>query len=314
MSSTASTHSPTLTIIGAGNLGKTLAHLWHRQGIFAIRDVYSRDLQHAQAAAVFIGAGQAANVLTDLRMADAYLLSVPDDSIASVCRQLAAAGLLRPGCLVFHCSGALTAAALQAARGCQAEVASAHPIRSFADPASLVDDFAGTWCGVEGDCAALARLGPAFEGIGATLVPVDSQFKTLYHAAAVFASNYLVTLFDIGLQAYEQAGIPRATGQRILAPLVAKTLENITRVGPEAALSGPIARGDLEVVKQQQQALAAWHPAHGALYRQLGQATQALAQRARAAAADARKAAQEATPETAPDGPENMPPPDMPRD
>src|SRR5690606_3671112 len=143
---TSGAHPPSLSIIGAGNLGKTLAHLWHRQKIFSIRDVYSRDPQRARDAAGFIGAGQAQSVLTDLRMADAYLLSVPDDSIAAVCRQLAAAGLVRPGCLVFHCSGALTAALLQAARGCGAEVASVHPIRSFADPATLVDDFAGTWC------------------------------------------------------------------------------------------------------------------------------------------------------------------------
>ena len=204
--------------------------------------------------------------------------------IGPACAALAGAGLLE-GTLLFHCSGALASGELAAATAAGAAVASAHPIRSFADPGAVAAAFAGTWCGVEGDAAALAVLEPALLAIGAQPVPIDAAAKTLYHAAAVFASNYLVTVLDAALRAYQAAGIPEPVARQLVRPLVEESAANVFRLGAAPALSGPIARGDLATVDKQRRAVRAWDAATGRLYEALEAPTAELARRKRAAPA-----------------------------
>jgi predicted short-subunit dehydrogenase-like oxidoreductase (DUF2520 family) len=206
------------------------------------------------------------------------MLAVGDDQIEPVCAALAQAGLLDQA-VVFHCSGARESGALQAAAQAGALTASVHPVRSFADPEAVAASFDRTFCGIEGHAGALALLGPAFSAIGARLVPIDAAAKTVYHAASVFASNYLVTVLDTALRAYQSAGIPPEIARELARPLATETLDNVFRLGPEAALSGPIARGDLATVARQLAAVTQWDDASGALYDALAQATAGLARR-----------------------------------
>jgi predicted short-subunit dehydrogenase-like oxidoreductase (DUF2520 family) len=268
----------TLNLVGAGHVGRVLGRLFGATGSFHIQDVLTRSPATAQAAVRFMDAGTAVDDVVFLRRADVWMLAVGDDQIAPVCAQLAAAGLLQ-GAVVFHCSGAKSSAQLQAARVAGALAASVHPVRSFADPAAVAQDFAGTFCGVEGDAAALALLAPALSAIGARTVVIDAAAKTVYHAAAVFASNYLVTVVDAALRAYQAAGIPADVARELARPLATETLANVFRLGPEAALSGPIARGDMQTVARQQDALDGWDRPTGALYAALVDATTALARR-----------------------------------
>jgi len=269
----------TLCIIGGGHVGMTLGRLWHQQRSFIILDVMCRTQEHAQAAAAFIGTGRAADDFGSLTPADAYLLSVPDDQIVPCCERLTAAGLLAADCIVFHCSGSLPASAMQAAIAAGCAVASVHPVRSFAVPEQAADSFAGTYCGTEGDERALKALRPAFAAIGARLVGIDPAFKMLYHAAAVFASNYLVTVLDAGLQAYAKAGVPNDEALKMMEPLVRSTIDNVFHNGTKAALSGPIARRDVKTVLAQYHALRAWDKPLGKLYKTLGKQTARLARR-----------------------------------
>jgi predicted short-subunit dehydrogenase-like oxidoreductase (DUF2520 family) len=266
----------TLNIVGAGHVGRVLGRLL--AGSVQVQDVLTRSNASAQAAVQFIGAGRALADATALRRADVWMLAVGDDQIAPACAQLAACGLLQ-GAIVFHCSGAKASTELQAARDAGASVASVHPVRSFADPAAVAQDFAGTFCGVEGDAAALAQLAPLLTAIGARTVVIDAAAKTVYHAAAVFASNYLVTVVDAALRAYQAAGIPADVARELARPLATETLANVFRLGPEAALSGPIARGDMQTVARQQHAVDGWDAPTGALYAALVDATTALARR-----------------------------------
>lgn len=270
---------PTLTIIGSGHLARTLGRLWHDHGGVELRDVLSRNPDNAKAACDFIGGGRPLQDYADLVLADIYLIATPDDQIARCCEQLAASGRVKPGVVVFHCSGALPSAVLATAARCGALTASIHPVRSFASPEQVALSFAGTWCGVEGAEAALAVLRPLFAGIGAKLVDIDPAAKTVYHAAAVFACNYLVTLLDVAVQAYGHAGIAQDVAMQMMAPLVHKTVDQVFAAGPAAALSGPIARGDMETVARQQAAVSAWDADKGALYALLAKETLALAQR-----------------------------------
>lgn len=268
-----------LSIIGSGHLARTLGRLWHGQDAAMLRDVLSRSMANAAAACAFIGGGKALDDYAGLRPAGIFLIATPDDQIAACCERLAAAGMIGPGVVVFHCSGALPASVLAPAAACGGLVASVHPIRSFALPEQVALSFAGTWCGVEGDEAALTVLRPLFTGIGAKLVDIDPAAKTVYHAAAVFACNYVVTLLDVAVQAYGHAGIPEDVAMQMMAPLVQKTVQQALAAGPAAALSGPIARGDMGTVEKQQAAVTAWDVGKGALYALLARETMALAQR-----------------------------------
>jgi predicted short-subunit dehydrogenase-like oxidoreductase (DUF2520 family) len=270
----------TLNLIGAGHVGRVLGRLFAASGAFVVQDVLTRSQASAQAAVDFIGAGQACSALAALRPAQAWLLAVNDDQIAPMGAALAQAHELR-GALVFHCSGAKASNELQAAGAQGALVASVHPIRSFADPEAVACDFAGTFCGIEGDAGALALLEPGFAAIGARLVPIDASAKTVYHAAAVFASNYLTTVLDAALRAYQAAGVPEEVARELARPLASETMANVFRLGPAAALSGPVARGDHATVARQQAALLDWDQATGRLYEALVPLTADLAQRKR---------------------------------
>jgi predicted short-subunit dehydrogenase-like oxidoreductase (DUF2520 family) len=294
---------PTLNIVGAGHVGRALGRLFAVHGVFAVQDVCTRSGAGAQAAVDFIGAGRAVDFssagravdasraghavdgLAALRPATVWMLTVADDAIGAVAQTLAqtpAQSAAFEGAVVFHCSGAKASNELDALRRAGAHVASIHPVRSFADPATVAASFAGTFCGVEGDAAALALLVPAFEAIGARPVQIDAAAKTVYHAASVFAANYLVTVLDAALRAYEAAGIPPAVARELARPLAGETLANVLRLGPETALSGPIARGDAATVARQQAAVTAWDAPTGALYEALAAATWDLARRKQA--------------------------------
>lgn len=270
--------APVLNLVGAGKVGRTLGRLFAASGALEVQDVMTRSLAGAQEAVAFIGAGRAVGSAAAMRPADIWMLAVGDDQIGAACAGLAGRADLC-GAIVFHCSGARASDALAAAAAGGAATASVHPIRSFADPAQVAADFRGTFCGVEGDPRALAALVSAFEAIGARTVAIDAAAKTVYHAASVFASNYLVTVLDAALRAYQAAGIAEPVARALAAPLAGESMANVFRLGAGAALTGPIARGDLETVARQQAALDAWDGPSGDLYRALAAATTDLARR-----------------------------------
>lgn len=268
----------TLSFIGCGKLGQTLGRLWAARPVFTIGQILNRTQASAQNAADFIGAGQAIDSFSSLQPADIFIIAAPDDLIEELGRRLAHCSL-RPGTIVFHCSGALATTALKSVSDKGAWIASAHPIKSFSNAEQASLSFTGTWCGMEGDDPALEILRPAFEAIGGRPVQIHAQDKLIYHAAAVFASNYLVTLLDAALQGYMKAGIPEALAREMILPLAKGTVENVIRIGPEAALTGPIARGDYDTVKRQYKALGAWNTHNARLYKLMGLHTARLARR-----------------------------------
>jgi predicted short-subunit dehydrogenase-like oxidoreductase (DUF2520 family) len=269
----------TLSIVGCGRLGRSLARLWQESGTFEIASVANRSLRSAREAVEFIGHGRAVDRNAELGSSDAVLLAVPDGEIERTCDDLALTGAFATASLVFHCSGALSSRVLESARRAGANIASVHPVKSFADPAIAVQSFAGTWCGIEGDAPALDRLRPAFEAIGARLFDVDAEEKATYHAGAVMACNYLVTLVDAGLRCYERAGVPREQARAILTPLLEGTVANLSERDTGTALTGPIARGEAAVVAAQLDALEAFAPDIASLYRSLGRETLEIARR-----------------------------------
>lgn len=264
----------TLNIIGAGRLGKTLGYLARVSGSYRIGAVMCRSLAGARQACDFIGAGLPVMGLAALPPADLTLLAVPDGEIASVAAQLAAAGVLSPGVVAFHASGVGEAALLSPLAAQGVHCASLHPAFSFADPERAVTTFAGTRCALEGDGAALPLLQVLTGAMGGQPFLLAPGGKSAYHAALSIASNYLVTLHDLAARVAAQAGIEPALANALLGELMQKTLANSLALGPQAALTGPIARGDAGTLQRHRAVLAG---ADDVLYCALGEATIRLA-------------------------------------
>lgn len=268
-----------LNIVGAGRVGRTLARLFHRHNQFQIASVVTRNAVTAQQASQFIGAGKAVHQLLDLEPADVWMFSVADDDIESISDTLLTNALLKPRSIVFHCSGSKSSSILQNLRDAGHYVASIHPVRSFATPETVAADFTGTFCGVEGDTQALAVLIPAFEAIGARILRLETEHKLRYHAAAVFASNYLVTLMDIALHTYQATGLSAEMAKALVQALAQKTMENVFSTDTKAALTGPIKRGDFETVDKQLADLVLWDQQAADVYRAFIEPTKELANR-----------------------------------
>ena len=259
-----------INIMGAGAVGRTLGALWSQSGVLQVGEVLNRSLDSGQQAVDFMGAGRAVSDASELQSADFYLLACPDDQIESCCQQLVNSGVLLLGAVVLHCSGAISSALLSSAAEQGALVASMHPVRSFAGAVLAVEQFSGTYCGLEGDAEAVRRLDHLMESIGGIGFSIDPMQKAVYHAASVMACNYLVVLQEVSLQALEHSGVERELGMKILRPLVEGTVTNVFELGTSEALTGPIARGDSGVVAAQLTALEAWRPEVADLYRGLG--------------------------------------------
>ncbi|UXY15690.1 DUF2520 domain-containing protein [Chitiniphilus purpureus] len=233
-----------LNLIGAGRLGRTLARAWRDAGCCEIGAVLCRDAAHARAAVGFIGAGQPMTGLTGLPTAGLWLIATPDNAIAQVAGALAQAGGPCAADLVFHASGVLDAGVLAPLARQGATCGSLHPALSFAEPQRALGDLPGTAWAVEGDPAALPRLEALALALGGLPFRLAPGGKAAYHAATVVASNYLVTLNVLAQQLAVQAGLDAGTAAAVLGPLMRRTLDNVLALGPAAALTGPIARGD----------------------------------------------------------------------
>jgi predicted short-subunit dehydrogenase-like oxidoreductase (DUF2520 family) len=262
----------TFNVIGCGRVGQTLAALLHQQGQVQVQDMYSRSLSSAEQAAKFVGAGQPVADLADMRAADVWLLSVPDAQVAAAAQGLAEAqGAKLVGAIVFHNSGFLSAEELQPLQALGCHVASAHPVLNFASPDTGVRQFAGTPCGLEGDAKALAWLHTALTAIGGRCFEIASADKPLYHAAAVFSSNFTVVLQGIAQDAWRSAGVPPELMRPLTEALLKSTVDNVLAMGPAQALTGPAARGDTAVVQAQGEVVTQWSAPAGEVYKTLSE-------------------------------------------
>jgi predicted short-subunit dehydrogenase-like oxidoreductase (DUF2520 family) len=215
-------------------------------------------------------------------------LTVPDDAVAAVASRLAELGKSLPRNVAFvHTSGALELGVL-APLGRRHAVGSFHPLRSFPEPGPP-EAFRGIVIGVDASGEALRRaLNRLARDLGAKPMRVDDAQRAVYHAAAVFASNYVVALLAEAVRLLEQSGWTEKEAMEGLVPLAEGAVANVRKRGPIRALTGPIRRGDAETVMRHLGALAqldaqAGRPGRGRktdLYRMLGDVALEIAQQA----------------------------------
>ena len=269
-----------IAIIGPGKVGAAIGVAASRAG-YPVVGVAGRDEAKAKRVAARIGPGVAVGSAKEIAArGQLVLLTVPDDVIEGLCRQLAEAGAFAAGSVVAHCSGALSSEVLSPARDlCGSAVGSMHPLQTFPEAETAAERIPGTHFFCEGDDRAMEALTALAEAIGGTPVRIDSQSKLLYHAAAVMACNCLTALLDASFQTARQAGIDPGLAREALTPLIRATLENVLATGPAAALTGPVARGDAELVGKQAGEVSAADDRLGEIYRALGVWTVDLALR-----------------------------------
>jgi predicted short-subunit dehydrogenase-like oxidoreductase (DUF2520 family) len=214
-------------VVGAGRLGSALARALDQAGIEVAGPLGRGEVPS--------GCG-------------AIVLCVPDGEIRA-----AAAAVNGAAQLVGHTSGATPLSALDPAA---ADAFGIHPLQTFA-PGDGPEVFAGAGCAVAGCTpAALAFAADLARALGMTPFEIDEEGRAAYHAAASVASNFLVTLMAAAERIAAGAGLEPAEARALLMPLVRRTLDNVAELGPERALTGPIARGDEATVARQREAIA----------------------------------------------------------
>ncbi|RFF31917.1 DUF2520 domain-containing protein [Wenzhouxiangella sediminis] len=264
---------PALHVLGCGRAARAVARRLLETGLVRPGLIVNRSLSSARRAAEFLGAGEPAERL-DERVADGWLmLGLPDGVLADSGGGIGRVCPWAPA-LVFHLSGSVEAAALEAIGALRAAV---HPVRAFADPESAAARFEGTWCVAEGEDAALDLLRPVFEAAGGRWLPFSAGDKSAWHAATVAASNFLVTIQDLARELADRAGLPRAQAAEILCDLQQGALETLRERPPRDALTGPIERGDAGACRRLAAAASGLDPQRARLFHQLARATLELA-------------------------------------
>jgi predicted short-subunit dehydrogenase-like oxidoreductase (DUF2520 family) len=256
-------------IIGAGLVGSAMAlKLYRRQG-YELKIIASRSVAKAEALAARVGAvaGTSREVV---KTCELVLIATPDRVIEPLVSQLAAD--CYEGQVLAHFSGSLAAEIMAPVRLRGAQCLSLHPLQAFASLETAVAALDGTHFTVEGDRTELGCQ--LVKDLGGIPHRLDPERKVLYHAAACFASNYLVVLAAVATDLLERSGFGAEDGLAALLPLMRGTLANLETVGLPQALTGPIARGETAVVGAQAHNMP---PEYLPLYRQLGSLAVALA-------------------------------------
>jgi len=261
-------------LIGCGRLGINLAVFLSQQG-FIPKAFSSKNLESAKKALEITGQGRVyENPVNAAKSCSLVFITTPDTIIEPVCKNIAQQNGFNKNSVVFHLSGALSSCVLKSAKQNGANAGSIHPLQAFAPyEQGQESPFKGINISIEGDDKAVELGKEIVNALRANSFIIPTNAKTLYHASAVVASNYLVTLEHFALELLKKADQPEEKAYDILEPLIMGTLNNIKARGCINALTGPVARGDDEIVSRHLKDIDKKMPQFSKFYRMLGQYT-----------------------------------------
>lgn len=255
-----------LGFVGAGTVGTALATRLSRQG-YPVVAVYSRSRASAERLAQAVNGCRILDTSQDVAdAAEMVFITTPDDAIAPV----ASAVKWHPGQSVVHCSGADSTATLEPARKMGAQVGVIHPLQTFASITQAIENIPGSTFTLEAEEPLLTILQEMATALDSQWIVLQASDKVVYHAAAVIACNYLVTLVKLSTDLWQTFNIPPRQATQALLPLLRGTLRNLETVGIPQGLTGPIARGDTGTIEKHLDALQKTAPAVLSTYRELG--------------------------------------------
>jgi predicted short-subunit dehydrogenase-like oxidoreductase (DUF2520 family) len=256
-------------VVGAGRVGTALAVALRRAGhdVVAVSGVSEASRRRAERDLPDVPVQPAEDVA---RAAQLVLLTVPDDALPGVVETLAAQDCFSSGQLVAHTSGRHGLDVLRPAVEAGAAPLALHPVMTFAGAPEDADRLAGATVTVSAPESLLPVAQAIVLELGAEPAPVPDSARVLYHAALAWGSNYLVTLVTTAADLLRAAGVEDPS--RMLGPLLGASLDNALRRG-DAALTGPVARGDAGTVAAHLDALSATAPDVVAAYVALARLT-----------------------------------------
>ncbi len=243
-----SPQSTSVSVIGPGALGgAVIDFLCNQSLLFSLHSVWGRSAEDSY----FFSTGNKEQIQKDLPDEDddlgrLILITTPDEQISIVAEKLSLKKIDWSTRTVVHMSGSQSHLVLDAFRQAGAKTCSLHPLQTFAKR-DVADRFNGIWFTLQGDKSCYPMLECLVTEAGAHLKKMTAEQKKSMHLAAVFASNYLVSLMSVVEQITHADDIE--DGLDLLSPIIHQTIDNIFSRGTELSLSGPIARGDETTVK-----------------------------------------------------------------
>ena len=238
---------PRVGFVGAGRLAASLAGALAKAGyslpaVSSTRKASADGLSERLDGDVF-ATTDAARVAA---VTDVVFLTVPDSAIRTACEAVP----WEPRHTVVHCSGAMGLDVLEAASARGATTACFHPLQTFPSREPEPERFESSSCGIEGPEPAGSMLEQMAREIGATPFRLEGVDRALYHAAAVTSSNLVVALAAVAGRLWELAGLEPSGARQALSPLMLAAAKNVSERELAGALTGPVARGDVETVRR----------------------------------------------------------------
>lgn len=276
-----SVSSTRVFVLGAGPVATSLACSLRLAGTEMV-GMWGRNksaLDPAAALAQVDGFSGSQPPLAELQRAGLVILAVRDAAISEVASTLAKGGYLAHAPILLHCSGAVSAEeALHNAAGLAGGIGLLHPLRALA-PGVLVESFAGTTFGIQGDAAGRAAAEELCRTLSGRPLLLEAHQMAGYHTAAVMASNYAVALMDVALTLVAKTGLDPEAARSGLMELAQGALAGVGEKGTLQALTGPIRRGDLGTVQGHLGIINDRLPEAAELYRALGDWTLDMARK-----------------------------------
>jgi predicted short-subunit dehydrogenase-like oxidoreductase (DUF2520 family) len=258
--------------IGAGNVGTTLGMYFHKMNM-SISGYTSRTYISAKKSASKTNSKTFENIENLIISSKYIMITTPDDAIEDVVADIIMTNINLNNKVICHTSGAHPSSVLDPLYQKGATIASLHPILSFADIEHALSLLHHTPFTLEGKGNIINEFIQLLEDNKLKIYNIKTKQKTLYHASACIVSNYLVTLMDTGVQMLNMIGFDSKTSLELIEPLVKGTLNNIFEKGPESALSGPIARGDISTIQKHIEVLSKQSKDINNIYSVLGNKT-----------------------------------------
>jgi predicted short-subunit dehydrogenase-like oxidoreductase (DUF2520 family) len=240
-------HSRTVALIGPGRAGTTLGLALVERGWRVVAVAGRAPDAASTASAVACLASRAVLVSAVGRGAELVLVATPDRAIESAV--VAAAPSMERGALVVHVAGSRGLDVFDRLRALRPDlrVGALHPLQSFPSTSAGLERLSGSWAAVAGE----PEVTTIAKELGLRTFDLPDSERTRYHATAAVAANHVVALLGQVERLAASCGVP----PEAFAPLVRAAVDNAYRLGPAAALTGPVERGDLGTVEAHLHAL-----------------------------------------------------------
>lgn len=259
-----------IAFIGAGNVSTALGLYFKNKG-FEIQGYYSRNFNSTERAATLTDSHAYTSVKEMINNSQMIWIITPDDQIQTVVQQISNLSVSqKKDKLILHASGVHSIAILTPLKEAGYHTACAHPLLAFSNPVLAQENLNEVWFAIEKPEEEDKQLTDFFKRCGNQTFHIDSDKKSLYHAAACVLSNYLVTLLNSSYEIFEKSGVAKSDIQKATTPLLESVIDNLKVKNCKDALTGPIKRNDENTIKMHLKSLDTFMPEMTELYKLLG--------------------------------------------